>query len=52
MLTDAFTRGRRNAMGGSEQSARSYYSELRRMGASREEARRFTQEYMSNTTLR
>ena len=52
LISDAMLRGRQNAMGGSEMSARDYYSDLRRMGASREEARRYTQAYMENTTLR
>lgn len=51
-FSPALTRGRVNASGGNEVSARQYYSELRRMGASRQEARSYTQEYMRNTFLR
>lgn len=51
-ISPALTRGRVNASGGNEVSARQYYSELRRMGASRQEARTYTQEYMRNTFLR
>ncbi len=52
MISPALVRGRQNAQGGSEMSARSYYSDLRRMGASRDEARRYTQEYINNTRVR
>jgi len=51
MLSDAMLRGRVNSEGGREMSARDYYSDLRRMGASREEARQYTLEYMNATTL-
>jgi len=51
VFTDALLRGRQNAEGGREMSARDYYSDLRRMGASREEARQYTLEYMNATTL-